>query len=70
MVTMILNHKAVNGSLPTLAATFKPKETPIAKTFGNAVLIKGLCDLFCDAVDICSTIDNVAIQFVNMSPEL
>ena len=29
MVTMIPNHKAVDGSLPTLAVTFKPKQTPI-----------------------------------------
>ena len=73
MVTMILNHKAVNGSLTTLAVTFKPKQTPISivtKTFGTAALIKDLCDLFCNAVDRCATIENVALQFVNMLPEL
>ena len=70
---MILSQKAVNGSLPTLALTFKPKQTLFlfaTKTFGTAALIKDLCDLFCNAVDRCATIENVAIQFVNMSPEL
>ena len=70
MVTMILNHKAVSGSLPTLAVTFKPLFLFVTKTFGTAALIKDLCDLFCNAVDRCAMIENVSIHFVNMSPEL
>jgi len=38
--------------------------------FGTVASIKQLCDLFCKATGRCVMLGNVALRFVNVSPEL